>query len=221
MYRSQVNRRHVVNFALTGNDLTVLMFDRSGLVASNPVDIHEKASVFLHAAIGSLYAEPTVIGLDPTINTDESKGPKSILVGENWYEILDVIYVEGALRGRGTVVYQVQKDGQLYVVKDSWVDTSREDREPQILKSLEGLDHIPEVVEDYAVLYNGVPDTTRLFRESEAGKGFKSEIREHRRLLLKPCARKLSDFRDLVELLTAIRDVVDGEFADFFVRMFN
>ncbi|KLO15184.1 hypothetical protein SCHPADRAFT_825139 [Schizopora paradoxa] len=221
MYRSQVNRRHVVNFALTGSDLTVLMFDRSGLVASDPVDIHEKASVFLHAAIGSLYADPTLIGLDPTINTDESKGPKSILVGDNWYEILDVIYVEGALRGRGTVVYQVQKDGELYVVKDSWVDTSREDREPQILQSLADLEHIPKVVENYAVIYNGEPDTTSYFRQSEAGKSFKSEIREHRRLLRKPCARKLCDFRDLVELLTAIRDVVDGESVAFSARIFD
>lgn len=209
IFNTQLNRRHVVGFVLTDNLLSVLAFDRSGLVASSPFNIHENPSLFLHAMVGCLHIEETRFGIDPTVKIDENS--KTIQVGEEWYDIIDVLHVEGALRGRGTVCYHVRKDGKDYVVKDSWVDTSREDREPKVLASLSGLKHIPKVIKDCPVYYKGEPDKTSLFRESEAGKTCTAEIREHRRMLLEPCAHKISDFRDLVELLTAIRDVVDGK----------
>ncbi len=39
------------------------------------------------------------------------------------------------------------------------------------------------------------------------------EIREHRRMLMKASRTKaVPTFRDLVELITAVRDIVDGKF---------
>lgn len=215
MFNSQLDRRYVLGFTLTGDHLTVIAFDRSGWVASPPFNIHDDPGLFLHVVVGSLYLDEEKYGLDPTVEIRGEK--KRIWVEDAWYDIVDVIHVEGVLRGRATICYHVQKDGQDYVVKDCWVDTSRNDREANVLAKLKGLPHVPEVVKDVAVMFDNKPDTTAHFRRSK--KGGKSsgtyknvEIREHRRILLKPLARKLSDFRDLVELITAVRDIVDCKF---------
>lgn len=213
-FNSQLDRRYCLGYTLSGEWLSVIAFDRSGWVASPPFNIHEDPGMFLHVMVGSLYLEQKKFGLDPTV---EIRGEsKRIEVDGEWYNIIDVIHVEGVLRGRATICYHVRKDGQDYVVKDCWVDASRTDREADILEKLKGLEHVPEVIKNVPVLFEGKPDTTAHFRRSRNKDGspgtYKSvEIREHRRMLLKPLARKLSDFRDLVELLTALRDIVDSE----------
>lgn len=214
IFNSQLDRRYVVGYTLTGEWLSVIAFDRSGWVASEAFNINEEPDLFLHVVVGSLYLDNEKYGLDPTIRLRQGK--KEIEVDGDWYEIIDVIHVEGVLRGRATICYHVRKDGQDYVVKDCWVDASRTDREADVLEKLKGLKHVPEVVKNVAVMFNNKPDTTAYFRppkkgETSSGKYKDVEIREHRRILLKPLARKLSDFRDLVELLTAVRDIVDSE----------
>ncbi len=216
IFNSQPDRRFVVGFTFTGAFLTVIAFDRSGWVASEPINIHKQPWLFLHLAIGILYLEGEDAGFDQTVRLRCDK--KEIEVGGEWFNIVDVIHVEGVLRGRATVCYHVEKDGKDYVVKDSWVDISRNDREANILEKLKGLDHVPKVVKDVPVLFRGKPDTTAFLRQSDSephrpGTYKNVEIREHRRMLLEPRAKNLSEFRDLVELLTAIRDIVDGAFS--------
>lgn len=216
VFNSQLDRRFVVGFAFTGALLTVVGFDRSGWVASEPINIHEQPGLFLHLVIGHLYLDEEDAGFDLTVRLRSEK--KEIEVGGEWYNIVDVIYVEGVLRGRATICYHVEKDGKDYVVKDSWVDTSRTDREADILEQLKGLEHVPRIIKDVPVLFRGKPDTTAYFREADPEATYRTgtykgvEIREHRRMLLEPRARNLSEFRSLVELLTAIRDIVDGKF---------
>lgn len=219
IFNSQLDRRYVMGYTLTGEFVTVIAFDRSGWVASSPFNIHEHPGLFLRVVVGSLYLDESKYGLDPTVDIRGEE--KRIEVDGEWYDIVDVIHVEGVLRGRATICYHVQKDGQDYVVKDCWVDLSRQDKEADILEKLKGLEHVPEVVKNVPVMFNGKPDTTAHFRRPKPGDetpgSYKNvEIREHRRILLKPLARKLSDFRDLVELITAVRDIVDSEFSHLF-----
>ncbi len=82
--------------------------------------------LFLHLVIGILYLDGEDAGFDLTVRLRCNK--KEIEVGGEWFNIVDVIHVEGILRGRATVCYHVEKDGKDYVVKDSWVDISRNDR---------------------------------------------------------------------------------------------
>ncbi len=212
IFNSQLNRRYVVGFILTGTLLSVIGLDRSGLVASKPFDINEEPGLFLHVIVGSLYLDEYQFGLDPTIRITDSKS-KEIEVDGEWFDIIDVIHIEGGLRGRGTVCYHVRKGDKDYIVKDRWVDVRHAEREANILKKLSGLKHIPRFIKDVPVMFNGEKDTTAFLRQSEEARK-SSEIREHRRMLLEPPAHKLGQFRDLVELLTAIRDVVDGESLD-------
>ncbi|KLO05544.1 hypothetical protein SCHPADRAFT_788180, partial [Schizopora paradoxa] len=193
---------------LTGEFLSIVAFDRSGVVASRPINIHQEPALFLHIIVGCLFLDVYEFGLDPTVHPE--------LVGEievdgEWFDIVDIIHVEGGLCGRGTVCYYVRKDGVYYIIKDRWVVVGKGDKEAKILKSLEGLKHIPTVIKDVPVMFNGKKDTTEFLRQSKNARDVHVEIREHRRMLLQPCAHSLSNFRDLVELLTAIRDVVNGE----------
>ncbi len=214
IFNKQLDRRFVVGYTLTGELLTVIAFDRSGWVASKPFNINKDPGLFLHVVVGSLYVDEN-FGLDPTVRLRGEK--KEIEVDGEWYDIVKVIHIEGVLRGRATICYHVRKDEEDYVVKDCWVDRSRADKEADILKDLQGIEHVPEVIKDVVVKIDGRSDTTAYFRRAKGDDGtaktYKDvEIREHRRMLMKPLARKLSDFRDLVELITAVRDIVDGKF---------
>ncbi len=155
IFNSQPDRRFVVGFAFTGALLTVIGFDRSGWVASDPINIHREPGLFLHLVIGHLYLNEEDAGFDLTVRLRSDK--KEIQVGEEWYNIIDVIHLEGVLRGRGTICYHVEKDGMDYVVKDSWVDTSRTDREADILEKLKDLEHVPRVVKDVQFCSRGNP----------------------------------------------------------------
>lgn len=211
IFNAQLDRRYVVGYTLTDDWMSVVVLDRSGWVASKPFNIHRNPGLFLHVAVGSLYLDESKYGLDPTLRMRGDK--KEIELDGEWYEIVEVIHLEGVLRGRATICYHVRKDGEDYIVKDSWIDVSRKDREADILEKLKGSKHVPEVVKSVPVQFNGKTDSTAYFRKNtKDGKIGNVEIREHWRMLLKPRARKLTDFRDLVELLTAIRDIVDGEF---------
>lgn len=153
-------------------------------------------------------------------------------VGAEKYIIKDILYVEGVIRGRGTVCYKVHPVDNVnvdYVVKDSWVDTSRGEEEHDILVKLAGIRGIPVVVHHAVVSIDGFPDTTARFRGSlttsstciAAGKthttyscrdkvGVPLEIREHRRIVVKPCGRKLDEFPSLPAFVQILTDVTQS-----------
>ncbi|KLO03946.1 hypothetical protein SCHPADRAFT_793713, partial [Schizopora paradoxa] len=142
---------------LTGDFLSLVAFDRSGVVASRPINIHKEPALFLHIIIGCLFLNVNEFGLDPTVHSDSKEPP---LVGEievdgEWYDIIDVVHVEGGLCGRGTVCYYVRRNGVYYIVKDRWVVVECAEKEAKILESLQGSNHIPRFIKDVPVLFNG------------------------------------------------------------------
>lgn len=214
--KSQLDRRYVVGFALTGDEMTVVAFDRSGWVANKSFNIHKEPQKFLRTVIGHLFMDDANYGIDQTLRLRGEK--RQIFVNKEWYDIVEIIHVESVLRGRATVCYHVRKDEKDYVVKDTWVDESRKEKESDILKRLNesaNIEHVPRIIADEPVLHNNERDTTRFLRESAIAKNPKVlrniEIREHRRMLIEPFAQRLEDFRTLIDLLVAMKDIAIGE----------
>lgn len=187
---------------------------------SEAIDVNAHPEQFLHILLGTTYADDVSLGYDPTISWEE----KQITVNSKHYSIEEVLYVEEVIRGRGTVCYKVHPDDDpsvTYVVKDSWVDTSREEREEEILTKLAETDGVPRLIGAWLLPdprgHQGIhPDSTVWLRENWLRrttldgnparqrwewkkKEFQNiEIREHSRLLIAPFAgRKLEDFPSL------------------------
>lgn len=133
-----------------------------------------------------------------------------ITVNRNEYTILKVLFTHQGLVGRGTVCYLVRRDGQEYIIKDHWVmgDKNVILNEVNMLEALKGVPGIPELIEYWLVeMVPDEVDDTQMYRQriysSTAGM-----YRTHVRLVLKPKARPLHEFRSRKELVKAIRDIV-------------
>ncbi|KLO16812.1 hypothetical protein SCHPADRAFT_788511, partial [Schizopora paradoxa] len=202
-----------------------VVFDRSGAISTQGFNIHSNPEIFIRIIVATLYLNSVQLGEDPTIKLNEDGKTGHLYFKGDKYIITEILYVEGVVRGRGTVCYRVHRDkedpfqdNEELIVKDSWVDTSRKDTEAKILRILNaaGVRGVPTLIDDEVVQFDGVPDSTFRARASFfldgkwASKEDKEiEIREHRRILMKPFGRKLEGFKTLLGFVTAIRDVAD------------
>jgi hypothetical protein len=121
-----------------------------------------------------------------------------IRVNDNWYDILEVIFLSHGLVGCGTVCYLAQKDDQEYIIKDHWVLGNADDEdilnEVVMLKKMQGVHGIPELVEFSKVkLSTGEVDNTRVYRYQELP-SLVGTWRTHFRLVMKPRGRPLHKF---------------------------
>lgn len=263
IFRHQPHRRYVISAVILGSNMQLMVFDRSGCLATSLFNIDDEPIKFLRVIIGLLLIDDGRLGLDNTIRfMTRSQG--TILVGGESYDFDDVLYVESVIRGRGTACYKITKESETHLVKDSWVDDSRDYKEGQILDFLgdnfahrqtmgqragaegdgdpdpsghEGtaeeypadfdlLRHIPCIVVDEPVEFEGRADSTLALREAhltvtegEDGKDIRSwtnpklkviEIRQHRRIMIKPVGRKLEDFSCLGELVKGLSHIAKG-----------
>ncbi|KAH8109305.1 hypothetical protein DFH11DRAFT_1881400 [Phellopilus nigrolimitatus] len=219
IFASQPNRRFVLGMAILGDYATFFYFDRAGVISSDRFHIHENPEKFLRVIVGFLFASNTDLGYDPTIVLKDGKG--FVTVKDKKYEIERIIYVESSLRGRGTVCYLAILDGKKYVIKDSWVDISRQSPEHQILKQLRGVAGVPTIAAYEVVKIGMEKDTTKRFRKFLKKTKFfnarelvwrrilaKAENREHRRIVMTPYGDSLETFSSLIELVSGIRDLV-------------
>lgn len=233
MFKEQPNRRSVISVLLTGDEMTFCVFDRSGKVSALPFNIHEQPELFLRVIVGLCYADNETIGFDQTINLEGPKEDWTVEVKGTKYPIENVVYTEGVIRGRGTACYQVRlKDKSFALVKDNWVDMSRDEKEVETLDNIKDIDHhqhVPKVIQHEVVQFRGQDDTTARIRESllrevlvDGEDGEKAwewleeqfkhmELRRHERILLTPFGKKLEEFRSLEELLNAIKHIALGE----------
>ena len=237
IYSVQPHRRFLLDAILCGEFMTLVLFDRSGALFTQPFNVHEQPKRFLQVAVGLLHLNDANRGFDPTVNfTDPTSG--TVIVEGVKHSFDNVIYIEGVVRGRGTACYPIVKDGVPHLVKDSWVDERRENKEGDIVNDLHSQTeeenvkkHIPKILADENVLFEGKPDSTALVRSfisrrSQDGKHHewtdpsmaKVEIREHRRMLMTPVARNLEDFSCLAELLTAFIHTAESTPYCFFKR---
>ena len=231
---TQPNRRFVLDAILCGPLMWLVYFDRSGILISIPFNVHDHPRKFLRVVVGLLYLNDENRGFDPTVVFDTEK-TGTIAIGGINYPFTNVRYVEGVLRGRATACYDVKKDDEKHLIKDSWVDVSRIEKEELIMKEVHDQKedkyqdlkkHVPDVVASEVVTIHGENDSTALLRPNFIRTSVDStdlsakkytyawinpehsriEIREHRRIMMKPVARRLEDFSCLAEFVQAFID---------------
>ena len=92
------------------------------------------------------------------------------------------------------------------MIKDSWVHDSRATREESILRPIQGMVGVPELVSAWTIKIGGMDDKTDIRRFPLPYSG---EVWIHRRLLMKLVAIPISEFESVRELLIFI-DILDG-----------
>lgn len=217
IFRFQPNRRFVIASYIIGVKIYLVVFDRSGALTTQGFNVHRDPETFLRIVVGLLFLDRTHLGYDPTIVLDAEGRRGHLFFKGMKYIIRDVVYVEGVIRGRGTVCYRVHPEGgdpfqdDEYIVKDSWVNKARAESEANILRHLnqKGVTGVPYLVDDEAVSFGGETDTTARFRFSLSNAG--PELRDHHRILMKPFGKRLENFRSLPEFMQVMRDVANSK----------
>ncbi len=153
---------------------------------------------------------------------------KRLWVGKDKYIVGDVLHSECVIRGRGTACYKVHRKSEPlthlthYVVKDSWVDVSRTEREENVLEFLRGMCGVPVLIDKCVVAIgpDGQADTTARFRAALCstsdpvwklhGKDssvMQIENREHRHIVMSPVGRRLEYFTSLLNFAKSVEGV--------------
>jgi hypothetical protein len=123
------------------------------------------------------------------------------------------------IRGRGTVCFHATAEGVEYAIKDAWTNKALKHNEAEMLHvaSARNVNGVPSLVDEVVVQVQGHIDSTSWPRECIAQSHeswntlMKLEVREHRRLVMTPFASPLITFKSKVELLTALRDAIQGD----------
>ncbi|KAJ6583827.1 hypothetical protein DFH09DRAFT_1274943 [Mycena vulgaris] len=214
-FSAQDDRRFFISLSIIAHKVHLVIFDRSGM------------TIFLRVLTVLTFCEDRArLGYDTSIIT-EADGRRFIEVAGRSYELGKTLFVSDVIRGRGTVCWHARCDGQDYVIKDVWADTSRPHTEVEILRKAEEayVSGVPTVVADAIVQINSIDDSTEniRFTITKATKGLfqaysKLEKRLHRRIVLTPYCLPLTSFssrKELVSLLidavTAHRDLVNAK----------
>ncbi|KAG0698028.1 hypothetical protein DFH29DRAFT_1003247 [Suillus ampliporus] len=132
-----------------------------------------------------------------------------IRVGDHHYDMLEIIFSSQGLVGRGTVCYLAKKDDKEFIIKDHWVLGGEKEAKNKVnmMRKMNGVRGVPKVVEHWIVESRNKIDQTANYRYKVLC-SLKNTFRTHVRLILKPRARPLHQFRSRLELLSSIRDIV-------------
>ena len=128
---------------------------------------------------------------------------------------------------RGTICYRVQDEqGKEYALKDCWVDEKTIENEVNFLEMVKDIPGVVHLEKRWDVKFNGHRDSTSIIRDRVCNSLPDALIfhnKVHRRMLLTPCGRPLTSFRDVPEFLSVFRDFVVSEFllclSKFFVTI--
>ncbi|KAG2739035.1 hypothetical protein P692DRAFT_201730204 [Suillus brevipes Sb2] len=228
IFREQPWRHFVLSLSFSNNyrELRVHVHDHSGGIVTPEINIHENPDAFKYIMACIVFGRRDCIGFDLTITINPKmtsllsaafwarniKG--NIVVNENTYDLLKVIFCNQGLVGRGTVCYLARRNGEEFVIKDHWVKGDKDVvlNEVDMLKDLKSVPGVPQYVEHCLVeMQPGKVDDTQMYRQ-RIYNSTHGVYRTHVRLVLKPRARPLHKFRTRKELVKALRDIVLSEF---------
>jgi hypothetical protein len=89
---------------------------------------------------------------------------------DGWFtvDVEGLEYAVQSLVGRGTQVWHVHDEKKRYILKDSWLESSRCTPEMEFLKRASGVEGVP-VLEWGGVMVDGTPLSTLKVREDQSG----------------------------------------------------
>ena len=219
-FQSQPARRFTISLSFNGSgDMVFTLADREGLLRISEVNImgggQVSALIFLKILAVLMFGTDSDIGLDPNYKIDAFTGKvTAITVQDKHFEVENLVYSLDSLIGRATRVWVVRRNGQRFVLKDSWNQADRVDSEEKFLAAISASprdvakDSLPTLICGGDVTIDSIPDTTTRYRTGLVG-----YIRErvHRRIVCSPVGESLTNFRDKKEFIGAMIDVINGE----------
>ncbi|KAA8906170.1 hypothetical protein FN846DRAFT_767804, partial [Sphaerosporella brunnea] len=156
IFGTQPQRSWVLAYTLCGATMRVFRFDRSGAVASTPIDIHESPHVFLGALKGFATMDAEQIGFDPTIRWCSDAKQIGFDPTIRWcsdYRICRTFLVRRyAISTRGTVCWRARpfetpEDGDwVYVIKDQWRAAERDIEGDFLARIAPGTTGLPQYI---------------------------------------------------------------------------
>ncbi|KAH7918499.1 hypothetical protein BV22DRAFT_1134544 [Leucogyrophana mollusca] len=233
LFSSQPWRRYVLGLSFAKNKVRVHLYDRSGSIRSRPYEFDCAYGDVIRILHAFLLADRRCLGFDPTIQITpyrrghgpnlqqyagraDGKGP-----GERFH-ILRPLWANHGFIGRGTLCYHVRPDGEIrrggitianrdYVLKDYWITEDLIDHESGVLKKIQDIPGVPQLVDSCTVEYEGKPDSTDLNRPKFSAsfpRPPKLITRFHRRHLLYPLGVPITEFKSQHELISGLIDIV-------------
>lgn len=208
-FQSHDDYRFRLGLSICSSKISLHLFDRSGMLISQPFDIHETPELFARVLAGLMLTDCAAVGYDSTIRTINDE--RYIEADGKLYKLVNTEFVSDRLRGPGTICWHAQYDGEDYAIKDVWSDVSCEQTEGEILEMVKDIDGICQVVWHGDIMVDGVQDSTARWRSTITKKKLRHlETRVHRRIIMTPFAQPIYFFSSKRELLSMLMDIVRG-----------
>jgi hypothetical protein len=211
--RAVCDRRFVPFLSVSDTSFRLVACDRAGAVHSATYDFNREPLIILQILAGFMFCNEVVIGYDPSIIRDPDDNLLKIHIAGKEYDIVNKIFTSETLRGRATQCWQVRRNRENFVIKDSWIQMGRQSNEIEMLKRIAGTPCVPTIVEGEDLkLPDGTDDSTATIRAGlKVANGTKVEERVHRRILMKPHGESILTFNSKKELIGAMIDIVAGK----------
>jgi len=232
--REQPWRRFVLLFSIANLNLRAHYIDRSGMIISAPIAIGSKATRFVDVVNAMTLSDHKSLGFDPTIHICSDLCSKSathdhdgllplgvhhmldqaigcVIDNESKvYWIMAILWKSRGLFSRGTICYRVQDEaGEVFALKDCWVDEEALEHEVELLKAVEGVPNVVQLKKYWDVMYNGKRDSTSTIRK-HIDLTYPAKV--HRRMLFTPCGLPLTSATSVAQLVSVFQDLVIGAF---------
>ena len=150
------------------------------------------------------------LGLDPYVKINARGDPTMITVDGQEFQVVEPIYSLDSFLGRGTHVWLVTKDGNRYIIKDSWIQEDRVTSEVVFLQKMAAHPEIhgcvPELICGGDVVINGLKDSTSVYRGGVIGKPRSSRL--HRRIVISPVGEPLLTIHSPHEFLQVLISLI-------------
>ena len=98
------------------------------------------------------------------MHTNNEEKVESISCDGKEFKVVNAIFKAQSLVGRGTHVWLVEYEGKRYILKDSWVEISRQVSEFKRLEDLKGIKGVAQLFCGADVCVDGVTLTTGFVR---------------------------------------------------------
>jgi Fungal protein kinase len=114
--------------------------------------------------------------------------------------------------GRVTTVWLVNRNGEYYILKDSWIQDSRVESEIKFIDLLKDdhklKDRVPKLIEGEDICIGCAVDSTGRYQEHIGGM---CDSCGHHRLVTTPIGKQITTFQSKSEFICAIIDIVEGK----------
>ena len=127
------------------------------------------------------------------------------------YEILEILFSSARFLGQGTMIYLARHDGQMYIIKDHWVENLS--HEAEMMKAMSGIPSVPTLIDYWEVeVLSDIPDVTSRYWAEKYKVSMKGN-RTHVQIVMSPHGQPLTKFQSKRKLVTCIRDVLVGKYS--------